>query len=177
MKSDNVIDFQKHLKKQRDAEAKKSKPAAKNKASVTDMTERRQEMIQDERRQVRRTILSGFIGACVVIPGQGLMRVEIYDISDSGISFDMSDTGGKFASGEQVAMRIYMNQTTYFPFVVTVQNVRGLSGEEANRHGAHFEKGTVNDQALNHFVKFIETVSASLQRDEGDVMVSNLGKK
>ena len=37
-------------------------------APVVDMTERRQEMIQDERREVKRTILTEFIGAFAVIP-------------------------------------------------------------------------------------------------------------
>ena len=174
MKTGTLIDFQKHLKRQKRS---KGDVSAKSKASVTDMTERRQEIIREERRHVRRTILSGFIGACVVIPGQGLMRVDIYDISENGVAFDMDLSGGQFQAGEEVAMRIYMNQETYFPFVVTVQNSRVLNGEECTRHGAHFVKGTVNDEALHHFVKFIETVSASLQRDEGDIMVSNLNKK
>jgi len=52
--------------------------------------------------------------------------------------------------------------------------VRDVSDEGVTRHGVNFVKGTVNDQALFHFVKFIETVSASLQTDHGDVMVSNL---
>jgi hypothetical protein len=102
------------------------------------------------------------------------MRVTLYDISESGLAFDIEQSGGHFALGEDVAMRVYLNHQTYFGFVLKVQNVREISDEGVFRHGTGFVKGTVNDQALFHFVKFIETVSASLQGDHGDLMVSNL---
>ena len=35
----------------------------------------------------------------------------------------------------------------------------------------------MNEDALKHFVRFIESVSASLRTDSGDVMVSNLDIK
>ena len=73
-------------------------------------------------------------------------------------------------------MRVYLSQDTYFPFIVKIQNFRVLNGEGSCRHGANFIKGTVNDEALFHFVKFIETVSASLEKDSGDIMVSGLKK-
>jgi hypothetical protein len=46
-----------------------------------------------------------------------------------------------------------------------------------SRHGCGFVKDTVNEEALYHFVRFIETVSASLRTDAGDVMVSNLSSR
>ena len=178
----NVIDLGKKREEKR-AEMEATNPGFSESEEVVefetdifDMTERRQEIIQDERRDVRRTILTGFIGAFVVVPGQGLVRVDIYDISEDGVAFDMESENGHFNSGEEVAMRVYLNQYTYFPFVTTIQNVRGINEGEHHRHGASFVKGTVNDEALYHFVKFIETVSASLERDNGDVMVTKLKK-
>lgn len=140
------------------------------------MTERRQEMLTHERREVKRTILSEFIGAFIVIPQRGLQRVSIYDISDNGIAFDLDPEAGKLMAGEEVAMRVYLNNQTYFPFIAKVANVRLIPEEGVTRHGCGFVKGTVNDVALHHFVRFIETVSASLQTDHGDVMVSNIGR-
>ncbi len=179
MFKNNVIDLSKHLKfKNRH----KNKANTNNQqAPVLDMTERREAVLQDERRQVRRTILTGFIGAFAVIPLRddgtgGLMKVDIYDISENGVAFDMETKDGHFSKGESIAMRVYLSQEVYFPFIVKIQNHRELKGESLHRHGANFEKGTLNDEALFHFVKFIETVSASLQRDTGDVMVSGLKK-
>lgn len=145
-------------------------------AAVVDMTERRSQMLADERRQVKRTILSEFIGAFILVPERGLQRVSLYDISENGLAFDMDLGGGTLKIGEEVAMRVYLNQYTYFPFVVSVSNSRVLPEEGVVRHGCNLEKDSMNAEALHHFVKFIETVSASLKTDHGDVMVSGLGR-
>lgn len=139
-----------------------------------DMVEKRQEVLQRDRRAVKRTILSEFIGAFAVVPERGLVKVSLFDISENGLAFDVETGKGRFAQGEQVAMRVYLNQFTYFPFVVHVENVRVIGEEGVFRHGTSFLKDSINEEALYHFVKFIETVSATLKRDDGDVMVSNL---
>ncbi len=150
-------------------------PGKSSPIAVLDMTTRRQEMLTSERREVKRTILSEFIGAFIVVPQKGLQRVAIYDISDGGLAFDLESTLGQLSGGEEVAMRVYMNQHTYFPFIVKISNVRRIHEEGVARHGCNFLKDTINEVALSHFVKFIENVAASLQTDHGDVMVSNLG--
>jgi hypothetical protein len=169
----NVIDISGRLEREKSGKNAKGKTAAPP-APVIDMTEKRAEIINQERRQVKRTILSEFIGAFALVPRKGLLKVTLYDISDNGLAFDVSEAAGHFAVGEEVAMRVYLNQQTYFPFVVRVQNIRGLADENAFRHGAGFVKGTINDEALHHFVRFIETVSANLQTDQGDLQVSSV---
>ena len=184
MIKNNVIDLSKRFQSKGKSKATKSQQSqAAGKAPVLDMTERREAIINEERREVRRTILTGFIGAFIVVPTPvsskskgGLLKVDIYDISEDGISFDVDSEFGQFQKGEEFAMRVYLSQATYFPFTIKVQNVRHLDGDGSFRHGASFAKGSVNDEALHHFVKFIETVSASLEKDTGDVMVSNLKK-
>lgn len=177
-KTSNVIDLKSRRRLQ-------NKPAAGSSmlhadpetvAAVVDMTERRSQMLADERREVKRTILSEFIGAFILIPERGLQRVSLYDISENGLAFDLDLGSGALKHGEEVAMRVYLNQYTYFPFVVNVSNSRVLSEEGVVRHGCHLEKDSMNAEALHHFVKFIETVSASLKTDHGDVMVSGLGR-
>jgi hypothetical protein len=168
-KPNNVIDL-----KSRQRKPVKTKASASKAAPVVDMTERRNEMITQERRKVRRTILTEFIGAHIVLPDRGLQKVAIYDISEDGVAFDIEIGGGSFTVNEEVNIRVYLNQQTYFPFVVKVANARAIPEEGVTRHGCKLRKGTVNDVALHHFVKFIESVSASLKTDQGDVMVSGL---
>lgn len=168
----NVLDFTKRRKKVQTTTTELEAPAP-----VVDITERRQEMISQERRVVKRTILNEFVGACAVVPKFGLLKVAIHDISKQGMAFDIDGEFGAFRTGEEVALRVYLNRQTYFPFVVKIQNVRTLHSEGVHRHGAFFVKGAINDMALYHFVRFIETVSASLETDAGDVMVSNLSRK
>jgi hypothetical protein len=171
-KPNNVID----LKARRPTKAPSEEKTGSHAAPILDMTGRRNEMLSHERRKVRRTILSEFIGAHIVVPERGLQKVTIYDISEEGIAFDIEVGSGKFSLGEEVGFRVYLNQQTYFPFVVKVANIRTIHEEGVTRHGGMFPKGTVNDVALHHFVKFIETVSASLRTDSGDIMVSGLRK-
>lgn len=166
----NVIDMTRRLKNQ----SKKARGSQGPSAPVIDMTEAREEILSQERRKVKRTILGEFIGAFAVVPGKGLMKVALYDISEQGLAFDNEDKAGHFAMGEEVAMRVYLNHQTYFGFIAKVANVRNITDEGVYRHGVNFVKGTINDEALHHFVKFIETVSASLHGDDGDIMVSNL---
>lgn len=166
----NVINLSGRLAKEKTP----GKTAASAEAPVIDMTEKRAEMIQQERRMVKRTILSDFIGAFVLVPRKGLLKVTLHDISDNGLAFDVPEVAGHFSVGEEVAMRVYLNHETYFPFVTTIQNVRKAEDENCFRHGANFVKDTINDEALHHFVRFIETVSAKLQTDDGDLQISSV---
>lgn len=164
-----VLDIKERLKQRNHNE----KTTTDEAAPVHDITAERLMAIKRERREVKRTILSEFIGAFVVLPERGLMKVSLFDISEKGIAFDMDLSAGHFNHDEKVAMRIYLNHKTFFAFVVDVVNVRLFEKEGIVRHGANYVKGTVNDVALHHFVKFIETVSANLETDNGDMQVSH----
>ncbi len=146
-------------------------------AQVVDIGAKRQEMIQDERRSVKRTILTEFIGVHTVVPGYGLQKCALHDISVNGVAFDLAKKQGHFRAGEEVVMRVYLNHRTYFTFIVTIRSSRYVHEEDVYRHGAALLKGTVNEQALSHFIGFIESVSANLKTDHGDVIVSNLDNR
>jgi c-di-GMP-binding flagellar brake protein YcgR len=164
-----VIDITSRVRSQNSLENNKS-----SSAPVVDMTVAREEMLNKDRREVKRTILTEFVGAYAVLPDRGLMKVTLYDISENGIAFDLELQEGMFLEDEEVAFRVYLNHTTYFPFTVKVVKSRSMNDEGVIRHGAQFLKGTVNDVALHHFVKFIENVSAGLRKDGGDILVSNI---
>lgn len=166
----NVIDIRSRLKVQ----DKEAQTGDNKEASVVDITEIRSEVLNQDRREVRRTILTEFIAVHTVVPGMGLMKVALFNINENGLAFDVDFKKGHFQVGEEVAMRVYLNHQTYFPFVVKVKHITDVQDEEVHRHGCEFVKGTINDVALHHFVKFIENVSASLKHDKGDVIVSNL---
>ncbi|OQW47238.1 MAG: hypothetical protein A4S09_15710 [Proteobacteria bacterium SG_bin7] len=171
--TNKILDLSQKLK-YKSKNNKSGKAAANGDVEVVDITFKRQEIIADERRRVKRTILTEFIGACIVIPNQGLCKVTISNISDKGMGFDMDRDYGHLQIGDEVALRIYLNNKTYFPFTVRVNHVNEVEGEAAFRHGVSFVKGEFNDVALHHFVKFIESVSSSLETDNGDIMVTKL---
>lgn len=181
--SDNVIDLQKHrAKRQEQADSKAEDfigrfSSLEPSSEIVDITEVRQEIIDEEKRGVKRTILTEFIALHVVVPTQGLVKCVLYDISEGGLAFELPEHMGAMRGGEKVAMRVYLNHKTYFPFVVRVNHVQPIDDEGVYRHGCSFEKETINETSLFHFAKFIETISTFLKTDHGDVMVSNLSKK
>ncbi len=164
----DVIDMRSRIKVKSQGSEKQAE------ASIVDISEKRSEILKEDRRKVKRTILTEFIAVHTVVPGMGLMKVTLFNINEDGLAFDIENARGHFQVGEEVAMRVYLNHQTYFPFIVKIRHVTEIQDEEVHRHGAELLKDTVNDVALNHFIKFIETVSASLKHDKGDVVVSNI---
>jgi len=165
--NDNVIEIQDFLKSKKTGDSSSNK-----KASVKSISKIRKDMILEERREVKRTLLTEFVGASMVIPGSGLVKVILNDISVGGISFDVPTKYGKLETGDQLAVRVYLNHTTYFPLMVTVTNCRFDKEDCVHRHGAEFLEGSVNEKAIGHFIKFMETVSTSLKADSGDILLT-----
>ena len=143
-------------------------------AQPIDITARREAVLSEDRRKVKRTFLTEFISVHAVVPGLGLVRVALDNINSIGLAFDFEKARGTFQSGEEVHLRVYMNHFTYFPFTVIVRHMSDLSEQGVVRHGCEFAKDTLNDVALQHFVGFLENVSAGLRHDGGDVLVSNI---
>lgn len=167
--SDNVIQIKEFLKNNTEGT---NETISLSNAEVESITEIREEMISEERRRVKRTLLTEFVGASLIVPGSGLVKVSLNDISRGGLSFDVQEKYGKLQEGDKLAVRVYLNHTTYFPLSVTITNARFIKEEAAYRHGAEFLKGTVNEEAVHHFIRFMETVSTSLKADLGDLMLS-----
>jgi hypothetical protein len=145
------------------------------KAPVMDITTLREEQIQADRREAKRTILSGFIGASVVIPGRGLLKVSIFDISKGGLAFDMNAEAGHFRDGEEVAIRFYFSHNVYFPFIARITSSRISLEEGIARHGANFVSDLSNIHVIHHFVDFLESVASDLKTDKGDLFISGFG--
>lgn len=147
----------------------------KETANIINYDEQKQMMLSQERRQIKRTILTEFINAMVVVPEKGLLQVSIHDISEQGIAFDVESDHGSFKVDEEVSLRVYLNQKTYFPITVQVKRITEENSECVMRHGSEFIKQPRTDAALQYFIKFIESVSNQcLQKDNGDLMVPKI---
>lgn len=147
---------------------------SKESANVVDYAQQKLKMLTFERRQIKRTILTEFVSAMVVVPEKGLLKVSIYDISEQGISFDTEFEQGCFKTDEEVSLRVYLNQKTYFPISVQVKHIVDEKTEGVIRHGSIFLRQPATDAALQYFIKFIEEVSQGLQKDNGDLMVPKI---
>ncbi len=165
MSKDNLIDLTARLKQK-----SKETPVKGNvKAQVLDLVERRQDAIVQERRALKRTILTEFIGFSVVTEKGLVSDIPLYDISKNGISFETPIKIPLVNEGQEVAVRIYMTQKTYFTFNIKVKNIRYTNDDGIYRYGAEFMKDDTKKEALQNFIKFIESVSQHLRADNGDL--------
>jgi len=167
-----VIDIIPHLKKS--VKKTESDFAVRTEEKIFNFDSEKKKILFQERRQVKRTILSEFMSAMIVLPEVGLMKVELFDISEEGISFETEEKSGQFKVGELILMRVYLNQKTYFPVQVKIKHTTPDLSSGVIRHGTEFEKNASNDVALRHFVKFVEAASAGLKKDDGDLMVHRI---
>ena len=142
-------------------------------APVINLNEKKQTILFQERRQVKRTILSEFVSSMVIVPEKGLLKVSLYDVSEDGLSFDLETAEGQFKVGEEISLRVYMNQKTYFPLIVTVKHMTEYKDEGITRHGVEYVKTASINGALQHFVKFLEAATTSLKSDNGDFMINH----
>jgi len=168
--SDKVV-YLKDVRRRKETKEKKTE-VSNGVQPVVAIGDLREQIIAEERRKVRRTLLTEFIGASVILPGSGLVRVTMSDISLEGVSFDVVKKYGSFKKGETVALRVYLNHSTYFPMEIVITNAREIDEEGVYRHGAKFSEESQNQEALSHFIKFMETVNTSLRADLGDIMLS-----
>jgi hypothetical protein len=171
----NLIQFPRGSKKKKvETKLDKLKAQLQSSSEPIVMSERRETMKEDDRRQVTRTVLSQFIGVFVVLDNQGLQPVSLYDISEEGLSFDLSQEHGQFQVGETVTMRIYLSHDMYFSFNTKVANVRSVKSESAYRHGAVVLKDHGSYKAVHHFMKFLENVAAVAKKDSGDRLIGRV---
>jgi hypothetical protein len=143
-------------------------------SSVLDMTQRIQDRQAEDRRVVKRVVLNEFISAHVFVAGRGLLKIHLKDINDLGLAFDITEKEGQFTRAEILEVRFYLNKQTYFKFHVQVAHSQFVAEEGLYRHGCQFSGDNLNNVALNHFVLFLQNISASLKTDKGDRLITNL---
>lgn len=166
----NIIDISARLKSNNSSKLENFQ----GDSAVVDITATRDAMIKEDRRQVKRTILTEFVSVHAVVPGYGVLKVFLYDVTPNGLSFDLEANRGRYNVGDEVELRVYLNHHTFFQINTKVSNVRDIPDDGVVRHGTEFIKDSVNNDALEYFVKFLESVTASLRRDNGDILVSKI---
>lgn len=123
---------------------------------------------KERRRTKRRPVLNSF-SLFVVIPKKGVHRLQLHDVSDLGVGFDIDLEGEgpdtfSITEGETVDIRFYLNQTLYIPLVVEVRRVERHGS--VRRVGAEFvEKDSRAYQAFQSFVQTIDGIVDAIHLD------------
>jgi hypothetical protein len=123
-----------------------------------------------ERRKARRRPILNTFSLFVVAPKKGFHRLVIHDVSDLGIGFDLDTEGedpGMFPiqPGDQVDLRLYLNQSLFLP--VTVEVVRVQDQNTVRRVGAEFgDKNSKGYKAFLSFIQMLDGIVDAVRIDE-----------
>lgn len=120
-----------------------------------------------ERRRYKRREIEKHLGSFVVDAKGAEHPVTIMDISENGISIDISvDEDVKTEEGGNLAVRLYLTQSNYIHLQVTIRSCEYLKAEQCNRIGASFSSGGKSDVTMYHLVRFIEIMAHIIDANE-----------
>jgi hypothetical protein len=115
----------------------------------------------DRRKTERRPILNTF-SIFLAIPKKGLHRLEVHDISESGMGFDLDIEGEEpsrfpVAEGNTIDLRFYINPSLYIPLSIQVTRIEDHHSKR--RIGAEFqEKSSESYQAFLSFLSLLDKI-------------------
>jgi hypothetical protein len=127
-------------------------------SKVINLTTIRAEKIEERRREYERIVFKNTLGVYTVMEQKGLHAIELLDISEGGLSFQVPEKGDlQFNEGDMFPMRFYISTDTYI--AVGVKIVRSFTaidqGKAVHRYGCLIDKEMASYSAIYHFVQFI----------------------
>lgn len=152
----------------------KEKKKKKVTNEIIDFAELREQKIAERRVQYERVLFDKMLGVYSIVEGQGLKAIELLDISNEGISFQISaDTPEVYQKGDQVKVRLYFSQDTYVPVVVNIKNSNpiNISGRKMIRYGGSFDKDIKSYEAIQAFAEFIKVYSSLCVKDNNNLPI------
>lgn len=151
-----------------------SKTESKN-DQVIDFNEARANKLEEKRRKTERVFFRNLLSVYSVLGGSKLAPIEIVDISEDGIAFQVPFTAERPwpVNEEIMPMRLYFSQDTYIEIFVNIQNSRPAieDGQRYTRFGCAVDKGTKSYPAFQQFVQFMKSYAEHSHKDLGDVSV------
>jgi hypothetical protein len=125
---------------------------------VINFQDMRKERLEERRREYERIVFKSALGVYTVMEQKGLQAIELVDISEGGLSFQVPEKSAlRLHEGEQVSLRFYFATENYIP--VDVKVVRSISaienGVAVHRYGCLIDKTMASYSAIYHFVQFI----------------------
>lgn len=139
--------------------------------TVVDFEEVRAKRLDEKRRKTERIIFKHLLGVYVVSDQEQLREIELVDISEDGLSFQVPFKKGSSLPIEmrEVSLRLYFSQSTYLPVKLKIQNSRNYVDENGHfaRFGCTIDNTLQSYEAYQQFVKFLKSYSEHAHQDTG----------
>jgi hypothetical protein len=145
-----------------------------NEGKVINFSKVREAKIEERRRKYERVLFKHLLGVYCVAEGEGLKAVELVDVSEEGLSFQLPEHSKNLESinvNSEFTFRFYFSQDSYLPVVAKVQNQRNCveNGQKYIRFGCTIDKKSKSYEAYKHFVLFLSMYAETSQQDKGDL--------
>ena len=117
-------------------------------AEVVDFVSARETKMDEKRRRTERTLFHYMMGVYSVMGGQKLAAIELIDVSEQGIAFEVPHDPLTLLPvvAETVPLRLYFSQDTFLEIFVTVKNSRASVGKfgRTQRFGCEVDQQTAS---------------------------------
>ncbi len=126
--------------------------------NVVSLSEVRDEKIEERRREFERVVFRSNFGAYTPVDGRGLQAIELVDISEGGILFQVAENSNySLQQGEATSVRLYFSTEGYISIDVKVARsfIAMENGRAVHRYGCIMDKTMSSYAAFYHLVHFI----------------------
>lgn len=142
--------------------------------TVINLSTVRQEKIEEKRRDYERVVFKSNFGVYTVMEQMGLHAVEILDISEGGMQFQVPEKSEfQHNVGDVFPIRFYFATDHYL--AIDVKVVRSFTaienGTAVHRYGCLIDKSMASYSAIYHFVQFITKCAEHGHKDESHLKV------
>ncbi len=136
----------------------------------------RTQKAEDKKRKTERIFFKHLIGIYGVMPGERMIPVELVDISEDGLGFQIKHREEKIwpHETENQRFRMYFSPESYMEITVDIRNSRPVidGGTRYVRYGAAVREDQKTFGAWKQFVGFLRLYSEVSERDAGNMGVS-----
>lgn len=143
--------------------------------TVVDFNEVRAQRMEEKRRKTERIFMNHFLGVYTVTGNKSLHQIELVDLSEGGLGFQVPFNPDKpFPTNDgTMAIRLYFSQDSFLEVYCKVENSRPAvqNGTRYVKYGCSVDTTASTYPAFQAFVKFLKTYAEVAQKDNGDVNV------
>lgn len=136
-----------------------AKDFEKKKADVLSFNNARAEQIEERRREYERVLFRNVLGVYTVIEQKGLHAIELVDISEQGLAFQVAaNSSYRLEIGEVLNLRLYFASDSFLPVCVKVVRVMDsiVDGVAMCQYGCAIDKSFKAYAAVFHLFQFIK---------------------